>query len=133
MKKSHVTGLTTTLLQDNHHSSPGTMASPLLFRFLHRPHLLSVPIGVSLLVLHSSSHSTIRCDHGPPLAGPGGADWRDKPGPFTKIQCRGPIDVSTVRQISLGSVMGLLVGVGLRAFSRTLVFMVGLGIIVIQV
>lgn len=38
-----------------------------------------------------------------------------------------------MRQISLGSVLGVLAGLGLRAVSRVLVFAVGVGIVVVEV
>jgi uncharacterized membrane protein (Fun14 family) len=38
-----------------------------------------------------------------------------------------------MRQVSLGSVLGLVVGVGLRAFSRVLVVLFGMGIIAVEV
>lgn len=39
----------------------------------------------------------------------------------------------TMRQVSLGSVLGLLVGVGLRAFSRALAVLLGIGIVAVEV
>ncbi|RAH47639.1 uncharacterized protein BO95DRAFT_513035 [Aspergillus brunneoviolaceus CBS 621.78] len=45
----------------------------------------------------------------------------------------GPIlTASNMRQVSLGSVLGLVVGVGLRAFSRVLVVLIGMGIVVVE-
>lgn len=38
-----------------------------------------------------------------------------------------------MRQVSLGSVLGLLVGVGLRAFSRALVVLLGIGVVAVEV
>jgi uncharacterized membrane protein (Fun14 family) len=38
-----------------------------------------------------------------------------------------------MRQVSLGSVLGLIVGVGLRAFSRALVVLLGMGIVLVEV
>ena len=39
----------------------------------------------------------------------------------------------TMRQISLGSVLGLVAGVGLRAVSRVLVVALGMGVVLVQV
>lgn len=39
----------------------------------------------------------------------------------------------TMRQASLGSVLGLLVGVGLRAFSRVFAVLFGVGIVAVEV
>ncbi|KAF7156031.1 hypothetical protein CNMCM5623_009173 [Aspergillus felis] len=44
----------------------------------------------------------------------------------------GILTASNMRQVSLGSVLGLVVGVGLRAFSRVLVVLLGMGIVVIE-
>jgi uncharacterized membrane protein (Fun14 family) len=44
----------------------------------------------------------------------------------------GILTASTMRQVSLGSVLGLVVGVGLRAFSRVLVVLFGMGIIAVE-
>jgi uncharacterized membrane protein (Fun14 family) len=38
-----------------------------------------------------------------------------------------------MRQISLGSVLGLATGLGLRVFSKALVFVLGVGIVLIEV
>lgn len=38
-----------------------------------------------------------------------------------------------MRQISLGSVLGLIAGVGLRAFSRTLAVVLGMGVVLVEV
>jgi uncharacterized membrane protein (Fun14 family) len=37
-----------------------------------------------------------------------------------------------MKQISLGSVLGLVAGVGLRAFSRILVVVIGMGVVFIE-
>ncbi|PYH29794.1 uncharacterized protein BO87DRAFT_380252 [Aspergillus neoniger CBS 115656] len=44
----------------------------------------------------------------------------------------GILTASNMRQVSLGSVLGLVVGVGLRAFSRVLVVLLGIGIIAVE-
>jgi uncharacterized membrane protein (Fun14 family) len=38
-----------------------------------------------------------------------------------------------MRQISLGSVLGLAAGLGLRIFSKALVFVLGVGIVLVEV
>jgi hypothetical protein len=38
-----------------------------------------------------------------------------------------------MRQISLGSVLGLVAGVGLRAFSKVLVVVLGMGVVLVEV
>ncbi|KAE8381402.1 hypothetical protein BDV26DRAFT_255504 [Aspergillus bertholletiae] len=44
----------------------------------------------------------------------------------------GWLTASTMRQMSLGSVLGLVVGVGLRAFSRVLVVLLGMGVVFVE-
>lgn len=56
--------------------------------------------------------------------------------PLIRKQGRTGHNVSTartMRQVSLGSVLGLLVGVGLRAFSRALVVLLGIGVVAVEV
>lgn len=38
-----------------------------------------------------------------------------------------------MKQVSLGSVLGLVAGVGLRAFSRVLVVILGMGVVLVEV
>lgn len=38
-----------------------------------------------------------------------------------------------MRQVSLGSVLGLVAGVGLRAFSKALVVILGMGVVLVEV
>ncbi|RAL02105.1 uncharacterized protein BO80DRAFT_454254 [Aspergillus ibericus CBS 121593] len=44
----------------------------------------------------------------------------------------GILTASNMRQVSLGSVLGLVVGMGLNAFSRVLVVLLGLGIVAVE-
>ncbi|PGH18251.1 hypothetical protein AJ79_00590 [Helicocarpus griseus UAMH5409] len=119
------------------------MAFPLLTRLLpSRPLLFAVPLGLSLSIGHtvySGYRNPIFCD-GPPgfAAGPG---YSTQPEPSSsstlsqaaeKIRSRGGISEESARQISLGSVLGLLAGIGLRIFSRALVFALGLGILGVE-
>lgn len=43
------------------------------------------------------------------------------------------LNATTMRQISLGSILGLLAGLGLRIFSRSLVFVIGVGVVLVEV
>lgn len=43
------------------------------------------------------------------------------------------LNARTARQISLGSILGVVAGVGLRAFSRVLVVLLGVGVVLIEV
>lgn len=51
----------------------------------------------------------------------------------TTVRQTGILTASNMRQVSMGSVLGLVVGVGLRAFSRVLVVLFGMGIVAIEV
>ncbi|EEP79348.1 predicted protein [Uncinocarpus reesii 1704] len=105
------------------------MASQFL-RLVNRPLLLSVPLTATFFMLRPHPASTIRCDYAPRV--PGQPSWYNRPsllegdGPFRNISPQ------TVRQISLGSVLGLVAGVGLRIFSRTLTFTLGVAILLIE-
>ncbi|KAJ5836598.1 hypothetical protein N7447_002624 [Penicillium robsamsonii] len=44
----------------------------------------------------------------------------------------GLLNAETMRQVSLGSVLGLVAGVGLRAFSKALVVILGMGVVLIE-
>ncbi|THC97450.1 hypothetical protein EYZ11_003099 [Aspergillus tanneri] len=45
----------------------------------------------------------------------------------------GVFTASNMRQVSLGSVLGLVAGVGLRVFSKALVVLLGMSIVVVEV
>jgi hypothetical protein len=45
----------------------------------------------------------------------------------------GLLNAETMRQVSLGSVLGLVAGVGLRAFSKALVVILGMGVVLLEV
>lgn len=45
----------------------------------------------------------------------------------------GFLTTSNMKQVSLGSVLGLVAGVGLRAFSRVLVVVLGMGVVLAEV
>lgn len=45
----------------------------------------------------------------------------------------GLLTKNNMKQVSLGSVLGLVAGVGLRAFSRVLVVLIGMGVVFVEV
>jgi uncharacterized membrane protein (Fun14 family) len=45
----------------------------------------------------------------------------------------GLLTAEGMRQVSLGCVLGLVAGVGLRAFSRALVVILGMGVVLVEV
>ncbi|KAJ5619242.1 hypothetical protein N7510_003226 [Penicillium lagena] len=52
--------------------------------------------------------------------------------PQTTNQSSTFMSARTMRQVSLGSVLGLVAGVGLRAFSKVLVVVLGMGIVLVE-
>ncbi|RAH81857.1 hypothetical protein BO86DRAFT_362515 [Aspergillus japonicus CBS 114.51] len=99
--------------------------------------LLGTTLGLGLTVLHPLSPfraAPLQCQYSAP-AGPPEPNWTvPSSDPAIRKQGRtGPIlTASNMRQVSLGSVLGLVVGVGLRAFSRVLVVLIGMGIVAVE-
>lgn len=107
--------------------------------------------AVSLFLLHPSSPlraPPLQCQYYAPYPVPAqharpeqsawtfdpAAEKQGKTSPHRKNGNGGRLlTASTMRQISLGSVLGVLAGLGLRAVSRVLVFAVGVGIVVVEV
>jgi hypothetical protein len=57
-----------------------------------------------------------------------------KQGRTTGLTQRGGfLTKENMRQVSLGSVLGLVAGVGLRAFSKALVVLLGMGVVLVEV
>ncbi|KAL2818451.1 hypothetical protein BDW59DRAFT_128567 [Aspergillus cavernicola] len=71
-------------------------------------------------------------------AGADQTEWTMSPqDPFWAKQTKttrgnGILTASNMRQVSLGSVLGLVAGVGLRAFSRVLVVLLGMGLVAVE-
>ncbi|OJD26249.1 hypothetical protein ACJ73_02368 [Blastomyces percursus] len=108
------------------------MAAPFLTRFLTpaRPFLFAVPLGLSLS-LALPRRQPIFCDFAGPFTTTSHSQYSSSPVSKTtsRIRSRSGISEKTARQISLGSVLGLLAGLGLRIFSRALVFALGVMIL----
>lgn len=112
---------------------------------------LGVGLGLSAATLHPLSPfraAPIQCQYSAPYYRPetqSNADsgWAVKPeDPLLQKQGRTSIadqaksaflSPENMRQVSLGSVLGLVAGVGLRAFSRILVVILGLGVVLVEV
>ncbi|KAK2879275.1 hypothetical protein FQN49_001021 [Arthroderma sp. PD_2] len=110
------------------------MASQFL-RFAHRPLLFSIPLCASYSVLQARVSSPVRCDYASGPLHPSISDFTHQHGDPLMQQkgtSRGFLSADTARQISLGSALGVLAGLGLRIFSRTLAFSFGLAIIIIE-
>ncbi|KAL4935683.1 hypothetical protein BDV06DRAFT_217247 [Aspergillus oleicola] len=97
---------------------------------------LGLGVGASMSLLPTSPFraSPMRCDF---AAGPTGSSWMtssQSPPLGKSLQTResGIMTASNMRQVSMGSVLGLVVGVGLRAFSRVLVVLLGLGFVAVE-
>ncbi|PWY75178.1 hypothetical protein BO70DRAFT_103482 [Aspergillus heteromorphus CBS 117.55] len=102
---------------------------------------LGLGLGLTTLTLTPKLRSPLQCQYS---AGPPDPTWTvngsptssdpilRKQGTRTSTTSSGLLTASNMQQISLGSVLGLVVGVGLRAFSRTLVVLLGLGIVVVE-
>lgn len=105
---------------------------------------LGLGLGVSAATLHLSPFraAPLRCDYGAPQPGASQADWLVKD-PLVQKQGRSAsiaeqakaafLTPENMKEISLGSVLGLVAGVGLRAFSRALVVLLGMGVVLIEV
>lgn len=109
---------------------------------------LGLGIGLSAATLHPLSPfraAPIRCEYGASnhrTDGPTSAEtgWAvhpndptlQKPGIATQAK-NALLTPDNMRQISLGSVLGLVAGVGLRAFSSVLVVLLGMGLVLVEV
>lgn len=103
---------------------------------LRRGALLATPLILSTpLLVHNFRHSqAIRCDSADPLAKLG--DLRntyahDAQTPV--ITQSGAANPRAVRQISIGSILGVIGGLGISVFSKPLAILLGLGIVALQV
>lgn len=122
------------------------MATFLLsYRPLFRTVALGAGLGLSLL--HPSSpfrSAPMQCQYTAPYYNPHApkeSGWSlDMHSPAVEKQGRTSssagnrlLSAWAVRQISLGSVLGLATGLGLRVFSKALVFFLGVGIVLVEV
>ncbi|KAL2839931.1 hypothetical protein BJY01DRAFT_236950 [Aspergillus pseudoustus] len=102
--------------------------------------VLGIGLGLSFSLPSSPFRAApVQCQYTAPYhrVGPGEGDWTIGPQDSLRskqgtTQGNGILTASTMRQVSLGSVLGLVAGVGLRAFSRVLVVLFGMGIIAVE-
>lgn len=100
---------------------------------------LGVGIGLSAATMHPLSPfraAPMLCDYASPL--PQQSTFKKEPewavnGKPAQKSRTGLLNAESMRQISLGSVMGLVAGVGLRAFSKALVVILGMGVVLVEV
>ncbi|PYH95355.1 hypothetical protein BO71DRAFT_398140 [Aspergillus ellipticus CBS 707.79] len=91
-------------------------------------------LGLTLSTLRASP---LQCQYSASAPGIPDQSWTvNSPDPVARKQgskaASGFLTPSNMRQISLGSVLGLVVGLGLRAFSRALVVLLGMGIVAVE-
>ncbi|KAI9040647.1 uncharacterized protein KD926_007863 [Aspergillus affinis] len=105
--------------------------------------ILSVGLGLGLSLSPSSPFRStpIQCQYTAPYpqtTASTESGWAiDDQDPLLRKQgttgpASGIFTASTMRQVSLGSVLGLVAGVGLRAFSKALVVLLGMGLVVVE-
>jgi hypothetical protein len=95
-------------------SSPLILATPLLLRHANRPMLCDGPDPLTKIT------SDLRNTHA-----------RESQSPV--ILQSGAPNPKVVRQISMGSILGVLGGMGVSVFSKPLAILLGLGIVLVQV
>lgn len=116
--------------------SPTTPHMSFLLPGLRRGALLATPLILSTpLLVHNFRHAqSIRCDSADPLAKLGdlrNTYARDAQTPV--ITQSGAPNPKAVRQISMGSILGVIGGLGISVFSKPLAILLGLGIVALQV
>ncbi|KAJ5197038.1 hypothetical protein N7449_007517 [Penicillium cf. viridicatum] len=114
--------------------------------FTHQPATLlrlglGVGIGLSAATMHPLSPfraAPMQCQYAVPQQSFNkDSDWAVNPAESVgqkQVRPRrtGLLNAETMRQVSLGSVLGLVAGVGLRAFSKALVVILGMGVVFIE-
>lgn len=104
---------------------------------LRRGALLATPLILStpLLTQHFRSRYAIRCDGPDPLTKITSDLTRNYASEaqtpvFTQS---GAVNPRAIRQISMGSILGVLGGLGVSVFSKPLAILIGLGVFALQV
>ncbi|KAJ5958569.1 uncharacterized protein N7479_005719 [Penicillium vulpinum] len=114
--------------------------------FTHQPATLlrlglGVGIGLSAATMHPLSPFRavpMKCEYAVPQQSVFNKDsgWAvnsaESVGQKQRSGQTGLLDAETMRQVSLGSVLGLVAGVGLRAFSKALVVILGMAVVLIE-
>ncbi|CAO2649532.1 Nn.00g069170.m01.CDS01 [Neocucurbitaria sp. VM-36] len=128
--------LTTYLLQHQHTSRNPNHNMSFLLPGLRRGLLLSTPIILSTpLLVHQFRHrQQIRCDGPDPLTKITNDLTRNYASEAQTpiITQSGAANPRAVRQISMGSILGVIGGLGISVFSKPLAVLIGLGIFVLQ-
>ena len=116
--------------------NPPTPAMSFLLPGLRRGLILSSPLVLSApLLAYQYRHTRpILCDSPDPLAKLG--DLRNQYSHDAQtpvITQSGAANPRAVRQISMGSILGVLGGLGISVFSKPLAILIGLGVVLVQV
>lgn len=100
---------------------------------LRRGFIVSTPLLLStpLLVHQYRSLQPIRCDGPDPFSKIAGDLTRGGKTPI--ITESGAANPRAIRQVSMGSILGVFCGLGISIFSKPLAILIGLGIFVLQV
>ncbi|KAI9929915.1 hypothetical protein ASPWEDRAFT_23644 [Aspergillus wentii DTO 134E9] len=117
------------------------MASPFLLSRTSAAVGLGLGLSLSFSPLSPFRSAPIQCQYAAPSPQPAEPSWAINPndpilpkqGGTTGLKRKsGFLTPSMMRQVSLGSVLGLVAGVGLRAFSRALAVLLGMGIVFVE-
>ncbi|KAJ6132350.1 hypothetical protein N7471_007565 [Penicillium samsonianum] len=115
--------------------------------FTHQPATLlrlglGVGIGLSAATMHPLSPfraAPMQCQYAVPQQSSFKKDSEWAVNPAESVEQKqshsrrnGLLNAETMRQVSLGSVLGLVAGVGLRAFSKALVVILGMGVVLVE-
>jgi hypothetical protein len=100
---------------------------------LRRGFIVSTPLLLStpLLIHQFRSLQPIRCDGPDPFSKIAGDLTRGGKTPI--ITESGAANPRAIRQVSMGSILGVFCGLGISVFSKPLAILIGLGIFVLQV
>jgi len=118
-------------------SAPQEKAMAFILPGLRRGLMASTPLILAspLLVYQSRHAQRIRCDGPDPLT----KITQDLTNGYTSeaqtpiITQSGSINPRAIRQVSMGSILGVVGGLGISVFSRPLAILIGLGIFFLQV
>lgn len=126
---------------DHHHNHVFRQQSSRGMSFLmpgfRRGLLLGTPLVLSapLLAHHLRFAQTIRCDGPNPLTKITNdlTNGYNSEAQVPVVTQSGTVNPRAIRQISMGSILGVLAGVGISIFSKPLAILIGLGIFTLQV
>jgi len=97
-------------------TTPLILSTPLLVRTYARPHLCEATAADPFTKITNDIRNTYSHDAKVPI-----------------IKESGALNPRALRQISLGSILGVLGGLGVSVFSKPLALLIGLGIVCVQV